>query len=94
MEADWAPDGRRIAFASRRRGSLDIYVMNADGTDTRRLTATGDDDDNPTWSPDGRRLAFNRAGDIYAMNADGTNVRRVTADLDPQTDHACHRTEN
>jgi len=88
VEADWAPDGRRIAFASRRRGSFDIYVMNADGTDTRRLTATGDDDDNPTWSPDGRRLAFNRAGDIYAMNADGTNVRRVTADLDPQTDPA------
>ena len=86
VEADWSPDGRRIIFASRRHGSFDIYVMNADGTGTRRLTATSDDDDNPTWSPDGRRLAFNRAGDIYVMSADGTGMRRVTVDMDPQTD--------
>ena len=88
VEPDWSPDGRRIAFASRRRGSFDIYVMNAAGTGTRRLTDTSDDDDNPTWSPNGRRLAFNRAGDIYVMSADGTGVRRVTADMDPQTDPA------
>ena len=88
VEPDWSPDGRSIAFASRRGGSFDIYVMNADGTGTRRLTATSDDDDNPTWSPDGRRLAFNRAGDIYVMSADGTGVRRVTVEMDPQTDPA------
>ena len=36
----WSPDGTRIAFASAREGSFDIYVMNADGTGTTRLTSS------------------------------------------------------
>ena len=35
IEPAWSPDGTKIAFASRRRGTFDIYVMNADGTGTR-----------------------------------------------------------
>jgi Tol biopolymer transport system component len=34
----WSPDGRHIAFQSSRDGKLDIYVMNADGSNQRRLT--------------------------------------------------------
>ena len=36
----WSPDGKRIAFSSERDGNPEIYVMNADGSDPRRLTDT------------------------------------------------------
>lgn len=34
----WSPDGGHIAFASTRNGWWDVYIMNADGSDVRRLT--------------------------------------------------------
>jgi TolB protein len=74
-----SPDGARIAFASKRSGSFDIYVMGADGAETRRLTATQADEGHPTWSPDGARLAFERDdGNIYVMNAAGSGVHAIT----------------
>ena len=56
----WSPDGRRIAFVSRRDGNSEVYVMNADGSGKRNLTRDRASDDFPTWSPDGRRIAFLR----------------------------------
>ncbi len=80
----WSPDGTRIAFASAREGSYDLYVMNADGTETTRLTSTDANDQNPTWSPDGSRIAFSRSSDgghVWVMNADGSGARRLTDEL-------------
>jgi TolB protein len=74
----WSPDGAQIAFASRRAGSSDIYVMRADGTGTQRLTATRVDDTHPTWAPDGQQIAFKRAEDIYVMNADGSSPHAIS----------------
>jgi Tol biopolymer transport system component len=74
--------GGRIVFASKRDDNYEIYVMNADGTDQRRLTNNPREDGRPAWSPDCRQIAFDsdRSGhfDIYVMNADGSNVRRLT----------------
>ena len=72
----WSPDGRRIAFHSKRDGNPEIYVMNADGSGVTRLTYNGARDLVTAWSPDGRRIAFysNRDGgnwEIYVMNAAG-----------------------
>ncbi len=78
IEPAWSPDGSRIAFSSRRSGTFDLYVMNADGTGTERLTSGGKNDSHPTWSPSGTTIAFARAGDIYVMNADGSGPRRVS----------------
>jgi Tol biopolymer transport system component len=80
----WSPDGTRIAFASAREGTFDVYVMNADGTDTKRLTSTNENDRGPSWSPDGSRIAFSRSSDggqVWVMNADGTGARRLTDEL-------------
>lgn len=47
-----------IAFHSDRDGDSNIYLMNADGTNVRRLTDSEGEDINPVWSPDGSKLAF------------------------------------
>jgi len=74
-----------IAFASGREGDLEIYVMDADGSNVTRLTSLGDfakQDVAPAWSPDGTRIAFisdqNNNWEVYVMGADGSNVTRLT----------------
>ncbi|GEM_PF-513589 len=64
----------RIAFVSDRNDDqLDIYVMNADGTNVTRLTSTFDLEVVLSWSPDGRRLVFDSlfAGEIIIVGDDG-----------------------
>lgn len=73
--------GSKIAFTTDRDGRDapdEIYVMNADGTDERRLTVTATGNSLfPEWSPDGRKIAFSNLSQIYVMNADGTDLRQV-----------------
>ena len=45
----WSPDGRHIAFQSSRSGSEQIWIMLADGTNPKQLTATGGNTQ-PNWS--------------------------------------------
>ena len=77
-----SPDGRKIAFTSARDGYNAIYVMNADGSEQRRLTRNKWADGFPAWSPDGHRIAFTSTRDgnaeIYVMSADGSDQRRLT----------------
>ena len=58
IQPRFSPDGSRIAFTSDRNGADNIWVMNADGSDKRRVTK---EDfrllNQPTWSPDGRYIA-------------------------------------
>jgi Tol biopolymer transport system component len=81
VEPAWSPDGTRIAFASKRSGTFDLYVVDATGEGMRRLTSTRTDDAHPSWSPDGRRIAFARGNPsaIHVIDADGGNARRVTS---------------
>ena len=86
----WSPDGRSIAFFSKRDDNEDIYVMDASGDNLRNLTNHIGDNNDPSWSPDGRSIAFFSLRDsdpaieginpeIYVMDADGDNVRRLTS---------------
>ena len=78
----WSPDGRHIAFSSRRDDNWEIYVMDSDGNNPRRLTNHSANDWRPSWSPDGRHIAFSSDRDgnreIYVMDSDGSNPRRLT----------------
>ena len=79
------PAEGRIAFHSNRDFSLEIYVMNADGTNVTRLTDNPARFDDPTWSPDGSKIAFVSGVycDIYVMDADGTNQTCLTNNASP-----------
>jgi TolB protein len=82
VDPAWSPDGRLIAFSSRRSGTSAIYEIRPDGQGTRRLTSGPGEQTEPTWSPDGGRIAF-AAGPvehIEVMRADGTGAHRVTGD--------------
>ena len=48
----------QIAFSSERDGNPEIYVMDADGKNQRRLTNNDFPDTSPSWSPDGRQIIF------------------------------------
>jgi Tol biopolymer transport system component len=78
----WSPDGGTILFESTLHGPSSIYVINADGTNLRRLTTDTSANYQPNWSPDGRRIVFSSDRDghaeLYLMNADGSGVMRLT----------------
>src|SRR4051812_44382626 len=58
LRPTWSPDGKRVAYQSDKDGSFHIYVMNADGTDTKQISSGKDiDDRHPAWSPDGNAVA-------------------------------------
>ena len=73
----------KITFMSIRNANAEIYVMDGDGKNQRRVTAHQNVDQYPTWSPDGRKIAFvsNRNGgniQIWVIDADGKNPVRLT----------------
>lgn len=84
----FSPDGRRIAFTvtqhdlKKGESNSDIHVMNADGSQLRKLTASDKSDFHPRWSPDGRSLLFlsTREGSAQAWRiaVDGGEAEQVT----------------
>ena len=88
-----------IAFASTRDWdwpaeedwNSEIYLMDPNGKQIRRLTEQPKSDFEPTWSPDGKQITFVsfrdleqlpkgeiHRGEIYVMNPDGTNPINLT----------------
>ena len=76
----------QIAFVSDRDGNEDIYVMDTNGKNQRKLTNHPEDEDDPSWSPDGQQIAFERDWEIYVMDTDGQNPQRLTDN--PAVDHS------
>jgi len=83
----FSPDGTRIAFASsmnevRGQQDIELYVADADGQSSRRLTNSPGVDISPSWNPrTGQHIAFvsDRSGtpQVYIVDAEGGNLRRV-----------------
>ena len=92
----------QIIFVSSRDGHIrddvpgipafEIYVMDADGGNQRRLTNNRLHDGSPSWSPNGEHIVFmsNRDGnpEIYVMDADGRNQHNLSNNLSDDRDPA------
>jgi dipeptidyl aminopeptidase/acylaminoacyl peptidase len=79
-----SPDRTRIAFSSNRGGSYDLYLMDADGGNPRRLTTDPGNEGEPAWTPDGTRIVYTatpKGGQpqLYALKPDGNPSRALTA---------------
>jgi Tol biopolymer transport system component len=80
---EYSPDGKRIAFASNRSGSHEIWVSNSDGSGAQQLTSFGGFYyvEVPHWSLDGRQIYFksNAGGQPgnYVINSDGGQPKRL-----------------
>lgn len=72
----WSPDGTRIAFLSLRERDLDIYVMDADGSNVTKLYDSGYHDADIHWA--GERIVFTSNSRIWTIRDDGTDPFQVT----------------
>jgi Tol biopolymer transport system component len=86
-EPRWSPDGAQIAFSSTRgqKGNLDIFVMNADGSNVVRLTDHAAAEQGPVWAADGKSLFFtgerDGRGEIYRVWLADRRVERMTSGI-------------
>jgi TolB protein len=77
----WSPRGDAIVY-TQRQGTHDLWAINPDGSNPRRITAGPGDNQGAAWAPNGRHLAFqsNRLGrwQVFAMALDGAPPLQVT----------------
>lgn len=84
-EAEWSPDGSKVAFTHGPGFSPGVFVVNSDGTTPSPVTlaAAGsgpaESDSGPSFSPDGTKVAYAHNEQIYTINADGTGAPQPLA---------------
>lgn len=85
-----SPDGKCVAFTltyediEENKGNSEIYLVNTDGSDLRRLTKTASSESNLQWLDEGKTIAFLRydedtkASQIFKIGSDGSGEKRLS----------------
>ena len=83
-----SPDGTKVLFGisyeslEENKSNMDLYVMNPDGSDIKRITRTSGSESSYCWIDGGKKIAFIYAPDgvaqVWVMNADGSSRKQVT----------------
>jgi Tol biopolymer transport system component len=90
----WSPDGKTIAFSREVDNNVDIYTMNIDGSNIKRLTDAPGPDTLPVYTPGGDiifRSARSGAWGIWKMSRSGGNQTEIIADAGVGNDWAFSR---
>ena len=78
----WSPDSKHLAFVSTRDGAPDLYIIDRNGGNLRRITDTPAEEYDISWSPNGQFLMFvcDHEGnpEIYTTPKDGSTINRLT----------------
>ncbi|MEQ1828103.1 MAG: M28 family peptidase [Pirellula sp.] len=75
----------KALFEKDSANGLDLYVMNSDGSNVRRITDVFGYDGGPFFSPDSKRICWRRfsedgaTAEIYSANLDGSDAKRLTS---------------
>ena len=72
----WSSDGTQIAFLSMRENDLDIYVIDADGSNEKKLYDSGSHDSDIHW--EGDTIVFTSNSQIWSMKSNGTEPKQIT----------------
>lgn len=85
-EPTWSPDGSQISYVSPDEDkNLQIFIMNADGSDVQQLTFGSEQNSLHSWSPDGQRIAYANFADglwrALAIGVDGNNLVELSLEL-------------
>jgi dipeptidyl aminopeptidase/acylaminoacyl peptidase len=79
----WSPAGSQLAFISNRSGRNQVYVISANGGESRQLTGGDDPVSDITWSPDGGSLYFvARTGEKFNETTDTKVLRTLKNRMD------------
>ena len=84
----WSPDGEKIVFITHYDGEKynDVFIINVDGSNLKRLTNDPWQDKNPVFSPEGQQICYVSprhdnimfGSELFVVNIDGIGMARIT----------------
>ena len=81
-DAQYSPDGMRIAFASLRSGLQGVWIISDDGANLVQISNPNYASGSPQWSPDGSRIAFDsQPGEIFVADVVERKPRKLVTNI-------------
>jgi Tol biopolymer transport system component/DNA-binding winged helix-turn-helix (wHTH) protein len=85
FDAQYSPDGNRVAFASMRSGKGGVWISNEDGSNLVQISNPAQVSGSPQWAPNGNKIAFDslsRDGwEIYVADVTERVPRKLVTDI-------------